>query len=397
MIDRSKVWTQTLNAAALGDGDGSLVRLYDTTLRDGEQTVGLVLEPRAEARDRPAGRRSRRRPHRGRVPACLRRRPPRDRDDRRRGSAGGAVGIRPCGSGRRRRDPRARPARVGDRGAGVGSEAECARRLAREDRRAHQERRRPRRRLRREGRVLRRRRVACGPRLPRRRLPRGARRGCGGGGRRRHARDRGAGGGHLLRRQDPRRDRAATCRSTTTATTTSAWRPPVRSPRSGPAPTGSTPPSTGWASGRATRTCPRSRSRSRRCTATARTCGSRRPSASRRASARSAGTQLAPWSPLVGENLFRRETGAVAAQFHDPPAVEPYSSALVGATRAIVLGKKSGADSIRIKADELGLELPEERRRAVLEAVKARAIEKGGLVDDDEFRELAAPSEVAAG
>ena len=45
MIDRGKVWTQTLNAAALGDGDGSLVRLYDTTLRDGEQTVGLVLSP----------------------------------------------------------------------------------------------------------------------------------------------------------------------------------------------------------------------------------------------------------------------------------------------------------------------------------------------------------------
>jgi isopropylmalate/homocitrate/citramalate synthase len=110
-----------------------------------------------------------------------------------------------------------------------------------------------------------------------------------------------------------------------------------------------------------------------------------------------AGYALAPWTALVGENLFRRETGAVAAQFHDPPAVEPYASALVGATRAIVLGKKSGAESIRIKAEELGLELPEERRRAVLEAVKARAIEKGGLVDDDEFQELAAPAPLHAG
>jgi isopropylmalate/homocitrate/citramalate synthase len=109
------------------------------------------------------------------------------------------------------------------------------------------------------------------------------------------------------------------------------------------------------------------------------------------------GYALAPWSPLVGENLFRRETGAVAAQFHDPPAVEPYASALVGATRAIVLGKKSGAESIRIKAEELGLELPEERRRAVLEAVKAREIEKGGLVDDDEFEELAAPAPLHTG
>ena len=100
------------------------------------------------------------------------------------------------------------------------------------------------------------------------------------------------------------------------------------------------------------------------------------------------GYVLAPWSPLVGENLFRRETGAVAAQFHDPPAVEPYASAIVGATRGIVLGKKSGADSIRIKAEELGIDLPEERRREVLDAVKALAIEKRGLVTDDEFAQL---------
>ncbi len=101
------------------------------------------------------------------------------------------------------------------------------------------------------------------------------------------------------------------------------------------------------------------------------------------------GYDLAPWSPLVGENLFRRETGAVAAQFHDPPAVEPYSSSLVGATRGIVLGKKSGVDSIRIKAVELGLDVPEERYRDLLEAVKSRSIANGGLVSDEEFRELA--------
>ena len=102
------------------------------------------------------------------------------------------------------------------------------------------------------------------------------------------------------------------------------------------------------------------------------------------------GYDLAPWSPLVGENLFRRETGAVAAQFHDPPAVEPYASELVGATRGIVLGKKSGADSIRIKAADLGLDLPEEQLQDVLAAVKARGIARGGLVDDEDFRELAA-------
>jgi isopropylmalate/homocitrate/citramalate synthase len=101
------------------------------------------------------------------------------------------------------------------------------------------------------------------------------------------------------------------------------------------------------------------------------------------------GYTLEPWKPLVGENLFRRESGAVASQFHDPPAIEPYSSELVGAERSIVLGKKSGIDSIRIKSEELGLELSEDEQRELLEAVKRRGAEKRGLVTDDEFRELA--------
>ena len=74
------------------------------------------------------------------------------------------------------------------------------------------------------------------------------------------------------------------------------------------------------------------------------------------------GYELEPWKPVTGETLYRRESGAVASQFHDPPSIEPYSSELVGAERSIVLGKKSGLDSIRIKADELGLDVPEERR-----------------------------------
>ncbi len=80
-----------------------------------------------------------------------------------------------------------------------------------------------------------------------------------------------------------------------------------------------------------------------------------------------AGTQLAPWKAVTGDNLFIRESGAVAAQFHDPSAIEPYSSELVGATRGIVLGKKSGLDSIRIKVAELGLDVPEERFPVLLE------------------------------
>ena len=100
------------------------------------------------------------------------------------------------------------------------------------------------------------------------------------------------------------------------------------------------------------------------------------------------GYALEPWKPVTGETLFRRESGAVASQFHDPPSIEPFSSQLVRAERAVVLGKKSGLDSIRIKAEELGLDVPEERRADLLARVKELGTRKRGLVSDDEFRAL---------
>jgi len=92
---------------------------------------------------------------------------------------------------------------------------------------------------------------------------------------------------------------------------------------------------------------------------------------------------------VTGETLYRRESGAVASQFHDPQSIEPYSSELVATDRSIVLGKKSGLDSIRIKVEELGLDVPEERWPELLAQVKELGTRKRGLVTDDELRELA--------
>ena len=102
------------------------------------------------------------------------------------------------------------------------------------------------------------------------------------------------------------------------------------------------------------------------------------------------GYSLEPWKPVVGENLFVRESGAVASQFHIPEAIEPFAASLVHARRAIVLGKKSGLDSIDLKAKELGITIPAEQRNAVLSAVKLRGIEKRGLVTDAEFQQIVA-------
>jgi isopropylmalate/homocitrate/citramalate synthase len=101
---------------------------------------------------------------------------------------------------------------------------------------------------------------------------------------------------------------------------------------------------------------------------------------------KASGYDLAPWKPLVGENLFMRESGAVASQFHIPEAIEPYSSELVHAERRIVLGKKSGLDSIELKARELGLSIAPDQRALLLAAVKKLAIAKRRLVTDAEFR-----------
>jgi isopropylmalate/homocitrate/citramalate synthase len=94
------------------------------------------------------------------------------------------------------------------------------------------------------------------------------------------------------------------------------------------------------------------------------------------------------WRPVVGDNLFTRESGAVANQFHIPEAIEPYSAELVSAQRRIVLGKKSGLSSIKLKLRELGIDLPEERFPDLLAQVKRDATAAGRLMTDDEFRRL---------
>jgi isopropylmalate/homocitrate/citramalate synthase len=94
------------------------------------------------------------------------------------------------------------------------------------------------------------------------------------------------------------------------------------------------------------------------------------------------------WRPVVGDNLFTRESGAVANQFHIPEAIEPYSADIVGAERKIVLGKKSGLSNIKLKVEELGLDLAEDAYPAILAAVKEQGTAAGRLLSDDEFRQL---------
>jgi len=96
------------------------------------------------------------------------------------------------------------------------------------------------------------------------------------------------------------------------------------------------------------------------------------------------------WKPVVGKFIFTRESGGVAAQFHMPSAIEPYSSDIVAASRHVALGKKSGLANIKIKLNELGLDAPQEKHGAILEKVKSIGTAEKRLVTDDEFRRIVA-------
>jgi isopropylmalate/homocitrate/citramalate synthase len=94
------------------------------------------------------------------------------------------------------------------------------------------------------------------------------------------------------------------------------------------------------------------------------------------------------WKPVVGKFIFTRESGGVAAQFHMPSAIEPYSAEIVSADRHVALGKKSGLANIKIKLEELGLSAPADKHGAILEKVKSLGTAEKRLVTDDEFRAM---------
>jgi isopropylmalate/homocitrate/citramalate synthase len=71
-----------------------------------------------------------------------------------------------------------------------------------------------------------------------------------------------------------------------------------------------------------------------------------------------------------------------------PFSAETFSPELVGQTRRIVLGKKSGKASIEFKLKELGINVSEEQIDEILEEVKNKAVEKKAAITDEEFRQI---------
>ena len=100
--------------------------------------------------------------------------------------------------------------------------------------------------------------------------------------------------------------------------------------------------------------------------------------------------------PVLGHGNFIRESGiGIQYVMHDPLVMFGTHPALTGRSGEVVLGKKSGKASIVYKMGELGLgDLADDQAAEVLTRVKAKGIEKRDMLNDEEFRSIV--SEVRA-
>ena len=98
--------------------------------------------------------------------------------------------------------------------------------------------------------------------------------------------------------------------------------------------------------------------------------------------------------PVTGRRLFDMESGIPATFFRNtrdshPTEVFPYLPSLVGQEPKIVLGKGSGLDNVREALASIGWNATPEAEEEILGRVKERSLEKRGLLDIDDFREIA--------
>ena len=102
------------------------------------------------------------------------------------------------------------------------------------------------------------------------------------------------------------------------------------------------------------------------------------------------GIPCAPNKPFVGKRNYTRESGiGVNLVTEKPLAMFATDPRIFGREADIALGKKSGKASIQYYLDQLGLEASDEQVAEMLAKVKALGIRKKGLVTLEEFREIA--------
>lgn len=92
--------------------------------------------------------------------------------------------------------------------------------------------------------------------------------------------------------------------------------------------------------------------------------------------------------PIVGKNIFRHESGIhVDAVIEEPLTYEPFLPELIGHQRRIVLGKHSGCRAVRAKLNECGIDVTKDELCKIVEQVKSKR-EEGNYINDELFNSI---------
>ncbi len=95
------------------------------------------------------------------------------------------------------------------------------------------------------------------------------------------------------------------------------------------------------------------------------------------------------WKAIVGTNCFAHESGIHAdGVIKNPLNYEPYTPEEVGLERQIVIGKHSGSRAIIAKFKEYGTEISQEEADCILEQVRKKALELKRALFDKELVQL---------
>ncbi|MBN2518331.1 MAG: 2-isopropylmalate synthase, partial [Candidatus Altiarchaeota archaeon] len=96
------------------------------------------------------------------------------------------------------------------------------------------------------------------------------------------------------------------------------------------------------------------------------------------------GVRVMPNFPIVGDNAFAHESGIhVHAVLKEASTFEPIRPETVGAHRRLVLGKHVGVHGVEAKLKELGIEVNQEQLREITDKVKDLGSKGKRVVEED--------------
>lgn len=104
---------------------------------------------------------------------------------------------------------------------------------------------------------------------------------------------------------------------------------------------------------------------------------------------RASGRDLPIWKAIVGTNMFAHESGIHAdGAIKDPKNYEAFDPAIVGLERQIVIGKHSGRAAVVNKFKEYNMELTDAEASGILELVRSTSVRLKRSLFDKEIVQL---------